>query len=57
MTTLNLSHTNGRFEYANFLTAIGRFEESIEIGRRTLLPEDSMSGCEKRYNFARRPKN
>jgi TolB-like protein/Tfp pilus assembly protein PilF len=28
--------TAGRIEYANFLTAMGRFEESIEIGRRTL---------------------
>ena len=34
---LNPSATPGRLEYANFLTAMGRFEESIEIGRQTLL--------------------
>ena len=28
--------TNGRINYANFLTAMGRFDESIEIGRKTL---------------------
>ena len=33
---LNPSTTHGRILYANFLTAMGRFEESIEIGRRTL---------------------
>ncbi len=33
---LNPSHTAGRIEYANFLTAMGRFEESIEISRQTL---------------------
>ncbi|MCH8278842.1 MAG: tetratricopeptide repeat protein, partial [Proteobacteria bacterium] len=34
---LNPSATPGRIEYANFLTSMGRFEESIEIGRQTLL--------------------
>jgi TolB-like protein/Tfp pilus assembly protein PilF len=29
-------NTVGRIEYANFLTAMGRFDESIEIGRKTL---------------------
>ncbi len=33
---LDPSTTAGRIEYANFLTAMGRFEQSIEIGRRTL---------------------
>jgi tetratricopeptide (TPR) repeat protein len=33
---LNPSNTAGRIEYANFLTAMGRFAESTEIGRRTL---------------------
>jgi len=33
---LNPSDTYGRIEYANFLTAMGRFDESIEIGKRTL---------------------
>jgi TolB-like protein len=33
---LNQNDTAGRIQYANFLTAMGRFEESIEIGRRTL---------------------
>ena len=33
---LNPSDTNVRIQYANFLTAMGRFDESIEIGRRTL---------------------
>ena len=33
---LNPSITLARLQYANFLTAMGRFEESIEIGRRTL---------------------
>jgi len=33
---LNPSATHGRMEYANFLTAMGRFQESISIGRRTL---------------------
>ena len=33
---LNPSDTAGRIEYANFLTAMGRFEESIEISRKTL---------------------
>jgi tetratricopeptide (TPR) repeat protein len=33
---LNPSDTHGRIEYANFLTAMGRFDESIEIGKRTL---------------------
>jgi len=28
--------TNGRISYANFLSAMGRFDESIEIGRKTL---------------------
>jgi len=28
--------TAGHIEYANFLTAMGRFDESIEIGRKTL---------------------
>ncbi len=34
--TLNPSDTAARIEYANFLTFMGRFEESIEIGRQTL---------------------
>jgi len=34
---LNPSATPGRLEYANFLTAMGRFGESIDIGRQTLL--------------------
>jgi TolB-like protein/Flp pilus assembly protein TadD len=34
--TLNPNDTQGRIEYANFLTAMGRFQESIDIGRRTL---------------------
>ncbi len=33
---LNPSDTLGRILYANFLTFMGRFEESIEIGRQTL---------------------
>ena len=33
---LNPGDTNGRLKYANFLTAMGRNEEAIEIGRRTL---------------------
>jgi len=28
--------TAGRINYANFLTAMGRFDESVEIGRKTL---------------------
>jgi len=34
--TLKPNDTLGRIEYANFLTAMGRFKESVEIGRRTL---------------------
>jgi len=34
--SLDPSATAGRMEYANFLTAMGRLDESIEIGRRTL---------------------
>ncbi len=34
--TLKPNDTLGRIGYANFLTAMGRFKESVEIGRRTL---------------------
>ena len=33
---LNPRTTSGRLDYANFLTAMGRFQESIEFGRKTL---------------------
>lgn len=32
----NSNYILGRIEYANFLTAMGRFEESIEIGKETI---------------------
>ena len=35
--TLNPSNTVGRIQYANFLTAMGRFDESTKIGRQTLV--------------------
>ena len=33
----NPSGTAGRIDYANFLTAMGRFDESVEVGRQTLV--------------------
>ncbi len=33
----NPSSTAGRIDYANFLTAMGRFDESVEVGRQTLV--------------------
>jgi len=44
---LDPSATFGRIDYANFLTTMGRFDESIEIGRQTL-ELDPLSP--KRYN-------
>ncbi len=33
----NPSSTAGRIDYANYLTAMGRFDESVEVGRQTLV--------------------
>lgn len=49
---LGPSNTLARIAYANFLTAMGRFEESIEYGERTLQLNPVSSGAHGELAFA-----